>query len=210
MHIWWGSKGASSSWSSERDLKCFSFLAVFWFPWTVSPVIGSYHVSWLSYFLLLSCLGLYSCLLFLILLMLNFSFSGPGVEIVIATPGRLIDMLDSHHTNLRRVTYLVLDEADRMLDMGFEPQIRKLVSQVWIVPCCLKLMLWSLLYFYLCYKNNFWQMIVSPSSHISSSLCLSVSCFHLSIRSVRKEGQISRCLIWNSLAELSSWTMWKF
>ena len=102
MHIWWGSKGASSLWSSERDLKCFSFLAVFWFPWTVSPVIGSYHVSWLSYFLLLSCLGLYSCLLFLILLMLNFSFSGPGVEIVIATPGRLIDMLDSHHTNLLR------------------------------------------------------------------------------------------------------------
>ncbi|KAE8667116.1 DEAD-box ATP-dependent RNA helicase 20 [Hibiscus syriacus] len=53
-----------------------------------------------------------------------------GVEIVIATPGRLIDMLDSHHTNLRRVTYLVLDEADRMLDMGFDPQIRKIVSQI--------------------------------------------------------------------------------
>ncbi|KAE8674144.1 DEAD-box ATP-dependent RNA helicase 20 [Hibiscus syriacus] len=53
-----------------------------------------------------------------------------GVEIVIATPGRLIDMLDSHHTNLRRVTYLVLDEADRMLDMGFEPQIQKIVAQI--------------------------------------------------------------------------------
>lgn len=53
-----------------------------------------------------------------------------GVEVVIATPGRLIDMLESHHTNLRRVTYLVLDEADRMLDMGFEPQIRKIVDQV--------------------------------------------------------------------------------
>ena len=53
-----------------------------------------------------------------------------GVEIVIATPGRLIDMLEAQHTNLRRVTYLVLDEADRMLDMGFEPQIRKIVSQV--------------------------------------------------------------------------------
>ena len=49
-----------------------------------------------------------------------------GVEIVIATPGRLIDMLDSRSTNLQRVTYLVLDEADRMLDMGFEPQIRKM------------------------------------------------------------------------------------
>ncbi|XVF86803.1 hypothetical protein PTKIN_Ptkin18bG0071800 [Pterospermum kingtungense] len=53
-----------------------------------------------------------------------------GVEIVIATPGRLIDMLESHHTNLRRITYLVLDEADRMLDMGFEPQIRKIVAQI--------------------------------------------------------------------------------
>lgn len=53
-----------------------------------------------------------------------------GVEIVIATPGRLIDMLESGKTNLRRITYLVMDEADRMLDMGFEPQIRKIVSQI--------------------------------------------------------------------------------
>ncbi|EJD06476.1 DEAD-domain-containing protein [Fomitiporia mediterranea MF3/22] len=53
-----------------------------------------------------------------------------GVEIVIATPGRLIDMLETQKTNLLRVTYLVMDEADRMLDMGFEPQIRKIVSQI--------------------------------------------------------------------------------
>lgn len=53
-----------------------------------------------------------------------------GVEIVIATPGRLIDFLESRTTNLRRITYLVLDEADRMLDMGFEPQIRKIVGQI--------------------------------------------------------------------------------
>ncbi|XBA50458.1 ATP-dependent RNA helicase DBP2 [Candidozyma auris] len=53
-----------------------------------------------------------------------------GVEICIATPGRLIDMLETKKTNLRRVTYLVLDEADRMLDMGFEPQIRKIVDQI--------------------------------------------------------------------------------
>lgn len=53
-----------------------------------------------------------------------------GVEICIATPGRLIDMLEAGKTNLKRVTYLVLDEADRMLDMGFEPQIRKIVDQI--------------------------------------------------------------------------------
>jgi ATP-dependent RNA helicase DDX5/DBP2 len=53
-----------------------------------------------------------------------------GVEIVIATPGRLIDHLETGKTNLRRVTYLVMDEADRMLDMGFEPQIRKIVGQI--------------------------------------------------------------------------------
>ena len=49
---------------------------------------------------------------------------------MIATPGRLIDMLETQKTNLRRITYLVMDEADRMLDMGFEPQIRKIVSQI--------------------------------------------------------------------------------
>uniref|UniRef100_A0A182YNL9 RNA helicase n=1 Tax=Anopheles stephensi TaxID=30069 RepID=A0A182YNL9_ANOST len=53
-----------------------------------------------------------------------------GVEIVIATPGRLIDFLSSNQTNLRRCSYLVLDEADRMLDMGFEPQIRTIIEQI--------------------------------------------------------------------------------
>lgn len=51
-----------------------------------------------------------------------------GVHIVIATPGRLLDFLEMGVTNLRRVTFLVLDEADRMLDMGFEPQIKKILS----------------------------------------------------------------------------------
>lgn len=53
-----------------------------------------------------------------------------GVEILIATPGRLIDLLEIGKTNLRRITYLVMDEADRMLDMGFEDQIRKILSQI--------------------------------------------------------------------------------
>merc|ERR1719463_949829 len=53
-----------------------------------------------------------------------------GVEILVATPGRLLDFLEGGVTNLKRVSYLVLDEADRMLDMGFEPQIRRIVSQI--------------------------------------------------------------------------------
>ncbi|XP_074648921.1 uncharacterized protein LOC141904254 isoform X1 [Tubulanus polymorphus] len=53
-----------------------------------------------------------------------------GTEICIATPGRLIDFLEAKTTNLKRCTYLVLDEADRMLDMGFEPQIRKILEQI--------------------------------------------------------------------------------
>jgi len=44
-----------------------------------------------------------------------------GVELMIATPGRLLDLIHSNATNLSRVTYLVVDEADRMLDLGFEP-----------------------------------------------------------------------------------------
>lgn len=48
-----------------------------------------------------------------------------GVQIVIATPGRLNDLVQAGILNVSAVTYLILDEADRMLDMGFEPQIRK-------------------------------------------------------------------------------------
>ena len=46
-----------------------------------------------------------------------------GAEIIVATPGRMIDMVKMKATNLLRVTYLVLDEADRMFHMGFEPQV---------------------------------------------------------------------------------------
>ncbi|KAL3288434.1 hypothetical protein HHI36_002880 [Cryptolaemus montrouzieri] len=53
-----------------------------------------------------------------------------GVDIIIATPGRLNDLVAAGHVNLKTLTYVVLDEADRMLDMGFEPQIRKVMYSI--------------------------------------------------------------------------------
>eukprot|EP00026_Physarum_polycephalum_P002536 Phypoly_transcript_02543.p1 GENE.Phypoly_transcript_02543~~Phypoly_transcript_02543.p1 ORF type:complete len:897 (+),score=184.99 Phypoly_transcript_02543:35-2725(+) len=53
-----------------------------------------------------------------------------GTEVVVATPGRLIDMIKSKACKMNKTTYLVLDEADRMFDMGFEPQVRSIVGQI--------------------------------------------------------------------------------
>jgi superfamily II DNA/RNA helicase len=53
-----------------------------------------------------------------------------GPSIVIATPGRLNDFLSEQIVSLERVNFLVLDEADRMLDMGFEPQIRAIIEKI--------------------------------------------------------------------------------
>ncbi len=53
-----------------------------------------------------------------------------GVDVVVATPGRLLDHMEKRHGNFDNLEVLVLDEADRMLDMGFAPQINKVVSQV--------------------------------------------------------------------------------
>ncbi|KAG5585946.1 hypothetical protein H5410_046380 [Solanum commersonii] len=53
-----------------------------------------------------------------------------GVHIVVATPGRLIDHLQQGNTSLSRIAFVVLDEADRMLDMGFEPQIREVMRNL--------------------------------------------------------------------------------
>lgn len=49
---------------------------------------------------------------------------------MIATPGRLNDILEMRKVSLHQVSYMVLDEADRMLDMGFEPQIRKIMKEI--------------------------------------------------------------------------------
>ncbi|XP_049269503.1 LOW QUALITY PROTEIN: probable ATP-dependent RNA helicase DDX23 [Rhipicephalus sanguineus] len=51
-----------------------------------------------------------------------------GCEIVIATPGRLIDVLENRYLVLSRCTYIVLDEADRMIDMGFEGEVQKILD----------------------------------------------------------------------------------
>jgi ATP-dependent RNA helicase RhlE len=53
-----------------------------------------------------------------------------GVDVIIATPGRLLDHLRAPYANLSKLEFLVLDEADRMLDMGFLPDIRRILRQV--------------------------------------------------------------------------------
>ena len=51
-----------------------------------------------------------------------------SLQIVIATPGRLIDVLENRYIVLSQCTYVVLDEADRMIDMGFEPDVQKILG----------------------------------------------------------------------------------
>ena len=53
---------------------------------------------------------------------------GGGCAVVVATPGRLRDFMNDGDVKLDRVTTLVLDEADRMLDLGFEPEIREIAG----------------------------------------------------------------------------------
>ncbi|PNB74844.1 RNA helicase, partial [Pseudomonas sp. FW305-BF6] len=53
-----------------------------------------------------------------------------GVDILVACPGRLLDHMDAGHAKLDAVEVLVLDEADRMLDMGFLPQMKRIMGRV--------------------------------------------------------------------------------
>jgi len=59
----------------------------------------------------------------------SFSQLSRGVDVLVATPGRLQDLIDRKAVSMRSIKTLILDEADRMLDMGFEPQIRKIVEK---------------------------------------------------------------------------------
>jgi superfamily II DNA/RNA helicase len=63
-----------------------------------------------------------------------------GAAIVVATPGRLIDLRDQHLVDLSAVQFVVVDEADRMADMGFLPQVRRLLDDV---PASRQTLLWS-------------------------------------------------------------------
>jgi ATP-dependent RNA helicase RhlE len=53
-----------------------------------------------------------------------------GIDILVATPGRLLDLVDQRHVNLRDIQYFVLDEADRMLDMGFVHDVKKIIARL--------------------------------------------------------------------------------
>ena len=53
-----------------------------------------------------------------------------GCDVLVATPGRLIDLLEKKHTSLENIQVLVLDEADRMLDMGFWPSVHRIMEQL--------------------------------------------------------------------------------
>ncbi|XP_019635855.1 PREDICTED: probable ATP-dependent RNA helicase DDX4 [Branchiostoma belcheri] len=58
-----------------------------------------------------------------------------GCHFLVATPGRLLDFIDKGVISIKKLKYLILDEADRMLDMGFEPEIRRLVETAsWGMP----------------------------------------------------------------------------
>jgi Superfamily II DNA and RNA helicases len=63
-----------------------------------------------------------------------------GIDILVATPGRLLDLLEQRAMSLKEIKVLVLDEVDRMLDMGFLPDVRRIVEKISTSdkPCCFR------------------------------------------------------------------------
>ena len=53
-----------------------------------------------------------------------------GIDILVATPGRLLDLMNQGHIHLDKIQYFVLDEADRMLDMGFIHDIKRILPKL--------------------------------------------------------------------------------
>ncbi|GJQ09661.1 hypothetical protein GpartN1_g1452.t1 [Galdieria partita] len=76
------------------------------------------------------CTGIIPCVIYGgINIRLQFESVAKGCDILVATPGRLVDMIERGKISLSNIKFLILDEADRMLDMGFEPQIRHIVER---------------------------------------------------------------------------------
>lgn len=103
----------------------------------VAPLSTLLNFSFYVYLHIIVNVGYYLITNFLLKCLYGGAPKGPqlkdldrGADVVVATPGRLNDILEMRRVSLHQVSYLVLDEADRILDMGFEPQIRKIVNQV--------------------------------------------------------------------------------
>ena len=94
-----------------------------------------------------------------------------GVDILVATPGRLVDLLERAKVSLEMIRYLTLDEADRMLDMGFEPQIRKIVEQMDMPPRGVRQTLLFSATFpkeiqVCCFCNRIYCQFLTPYAHV--------------------------------------------
>jgi len=128
------------------------------------------------------------------------------VDILVATPGRLVDLLERARVSLSMIRYLALDEADRMLDMGFEPQIRKIVEQMDMPPAGVRqTMLFSATFpkeIQVCF---FFLLCEKEMSKTSFHMCVCVICLLVNFSSYSTSlGPVRLCLS-PFLASLSLW-----
>lgn len=90
------------------------------------------------------------------------------MDILVATPGRLVDLIERRRVSLKNIKYLALDEADRMLDMGFELQVRRIIQQSDMPrPGARQTMLFSATFpaeikvgLYECIVNLYWSIFI--------------------------------------------------